>query len=322
MRAAVVGAGMAGAVLAVLLRQAGRDVRVFDKGRGTGGRLATRRHESGARFDHGCPGIPIPAGDPLTTVLETVIAQGSAARWAGLGEAMAVGLPGMSQIPRALLGPVTVTASFEVARADRDSAGWRLVSRTGETTDPFDALFLTVPAPQLVHLVESAAPRFAEAAAAAAYDPCWTLMLAFAPEAAATLAATAPGALDGEGVEIAIHDGGKPGREGAATLVCHMSAQWTRANLEREREDVAAELGSRIAGALGLPAPTVAMAHRWRFARVARATVLAEPWDADLSIGIAGDWTAGPDARDAFVSAVRCAGAARPGTPEARRVPA
>lgn len=310
MTAAVVGAGMAGAVLAVLLRQAGRPVAVFDKGRGAGGRLATRRHESGARFDHGCPGIPLVGGDPLTGVLETVIGQGSAARWSGLGEAMAVGLPGMSRIVRALLGPVPVTSSFEVARAQKGGEGWRLVSRTGETTGPFDALFLTVPAPQLVPLVDEPAPRFAEAAREAHYDPQWTLMLAFAPEAAATLGAAAPDALAGEGVATLIHDGGKPGRDGAATLVCHMDPAWSREHLEREREDVAAEMSARIASALGLAPPAVAMAHRWRHARVARPAALHEPWDEELRIGVAGDWTTGADVRDAFVSAARCAGAA------------
>lgn len=313
MTAAVVGAGMAGCVLAVLLRQAGREVVVFDKGRGAGGRLATRRHESGVTFDHGCPGIAMREGDALSPVLETVIAEGSAARWLGLGVPMAVGVPGMSAIARALLGPSGATTSFEVARCDRAADGWRLVSRTGEAAGPFEALFLTVPAPQLVPLVEGVAPDAAAAAARAEYRPQWTLMAAFEPAAAPSLAALAPDALAGEGVEVAIHDGGKPGRGGAATLVCHMDEAWSRANLDRERPDVAAALGTRLAEAAGLPAPTVAMAHRWRYSRVARPAAPAIRYDRDLALGIAGDWTEGPEAGDAFVSAVRCAGAAAAG---------
>ena len=50
---AILGAGMAGAAAARRLAEAGLDVRVFDKGRGIGGRMATRRTEAGARFDHG-----------------------------------------------------------------------------------------------------------------------------------------------------------------------------------------------------------------------------------------------------------------------------
>lgn len=58
---AVIGAGLAGAVCAWALQQSGHRVQVFDKARGPGGRLATRRlewtREDGtigrARLDHG-----------------------------------------------------------------------------------------------------------------------------------------------------------------------------------------------------------------------------------------------------------------------------
>jgi renalase len=49
---AVVGAGFAGLTCARKLQQAGRQVAVFDKSRGLGGRLATRRL-AGTRADHG-----------------------------------------------------------------------------------------------------------------------------------------------------------------------------------------------------------------------------------------------------------------------------
>ena len=54
MRIAIVGAGVAGLTGALALRDAGCEVVVFDKGRGPGGRTATRR--AGAlSFDHGAP---------------------------------------------------------------------------------------------------------------------------------------------------------------------------------------------------------------------------------------------------------------------------
>ena len=62
---AVIGAGIAGAACARALTLAGHSVRVFDKSRGPGGRLATRRVEwvdrqgqaCTTRLDHGAIGI-------------------------------------------------------------------------------------------------------------------------------------------------------------------------------------------------------------------------------------------------------------------------
>jgi len=51
-RVAVVGAGIAGITAARTLAQAGWHVIVFEKSRGAGGRIATRRTEWGG-FDHG-----------------------------------------------------------------------------------------------------------------------------------------------------------------------------------------------------------------------------------------------------------------------------
>ena len=50
----VIGAGVAGLAAARALGDAGRDVVVVDKGRGVGGRCATRRID-GQSVDHGLP---------------------------------------------------------------------------------------------------------------------------------------------------------------------------------------------------------------------------------------------------------------------------
>lgn len=48
-RIAVIGAGVSGALCAQALAQAGAQVELFDKARGPGGRMATRRHGEGDR---------------------------------------------------------------------------------------------------------------------------------------------------------------------------------------------------------------------------------------------------------------------------------
>ena len=53
MRMAIIGASIAGLSCAESLRRGGHEVTVFEKNRGIGGRIATRRTPEDLRFDHG-----------------------------------------------------------------------------------------------------------------------------------------------------------------------------------------------------------------------------------------------------------------------------
>ena len=50
---AIIGAGMTGVVCARNLKDAGYETIIFEKSRGIGGRMATRRTSEGLQFDHG-----------------------------------------------------------------------------------------------------------------------------------------------------------------------------------------------------------------------------------------------------------------------------
>ena len=71
---AIIGAGIAGLACARNLAQAGVQAVVFDKGRGIGGRVATRR-AGNLRFDHGAPYV-VAKGDDFAKCLRGLIEQG------------------------------------------------------------------------------------------------------------------------------------------------------------------------------------------------------------------------------------------------------
>jgi predicted NAD/FAD-dependent oxidoreductase len=81
MRVAIVGAGIAGLWLARRLAEAGHRVQVYEKARGPGGRVSTRRTERG-HFDHGAQYFT--ARDPdFLRQLEDWVARGVVERWQG-----------------------------------------------------------------------------------------------------------------------------------------------------------------------------------------------------------------------------------------------
>ncbi len=164
---------------------------------------------------------------------------------------------------------------------------------------------MTIPAPQAERLLTPVHAVFASAAAEARYTPCWALMLA-GDGIDEAMAGVTEKALAGEGIAALIHNSAKPGR-GPGTVVAHASAAWSTARLEDEADAVAADLAGLVRRHIDLGETTMAMAHRWRYAKVARVCTRGPEYDADAALGIAGDWCLGPDVEDAFHSGIAAA---------------
>lgn len=262
---------MAGLTAARHLLDAGAEVTVFDKSRGVGGRLATRRSDVGA-FDHGAP-----------------LVQGDGAGFAEAMDGLASaerhgdgwrGLPGMSGLLKPWLAGAIHVPGCRIVRIEKRV----LVDETDARHGPFDAVIVAVPAPQALDLTGQ------DALAQVVMDPVWTVLAAWDGAGAEDPDPVAP--LD----KILLQRG--PGFR----WIAHARAEWSRANLERTKADIAAELLTSLVRALGqVEAPIHLDAHRWRYARVARP--LGAPFlDCGDGVLAGGDWALGPDAGHAFAS--------------------
>lgn len=300
MRIAIVGAGMAGMSCGQRLSRLGHEVRLFDKGRGPGGRMATRRMEDGGttlHFDHGAQYFT--ARDPR--FVEQVAhweASGVAARWAAAGDDAWVGTPAMNAPLKAMAGELGVQFRTRIEQLVRDGEGWQ-IDGEGAPDARFDAVLVAVPAEQAGPLLQPHAPAMARLADQTASDPCWTLMAGFeAPLALVqdTLRQRGP-------IGWAARNNAKPGRANEECWVIQASPEWSRAHLEEDAETVAAALLAELAEANGGPLPRQlgATAHRWRFARSGTAGEEAL-WDAEQRIGVCGDWLIGPRVEAAYMS--------------------
>lgn len=306
--AAVVGAGLAGLACARTLAAAGVAVRLFDKGRAPGGRLATRRAEGpdGQRlaFDHGAQYLTA-RGAGFAALLAT-----HATPWPAVADRDAfVPSPGMSALPRALAAGLELEASRSVVGLERSGAGWILHHHAGdlargpapaspaETAGPFDSVAVAVPHAQAAPLLPAS---LAEALAPVRVAPCWALLAAFA-EPLRLPDTVRP---DAGPVAWAARDSAKPGRTAEAECwVVHAGPGWSREMLERRAEEVApALLGAFEALAGPLPRPLHLAAHRWRYALVERPLGAPCLIDRALRIGAAGDWCLGARAECAWES--------------------
>lgn len=312
MSIAIVGAGLAGAACARALADAGMGVRLFDKGRSIGGRLAQRRVEQGV-FDHGAQYLA--ARDPAFLVaVDGWRRQGIIADWPGVesssGAPVLVGVPSMSAPVKALLADLPVATACRIEALRHATGGWVLVAEDGTRHGPFAAVVLAVPAPQSVSLLATAG----EAVAAAmilrlgevGIAPCWSALAAFAeplgPSVPALRFADGPLAWAGRNAS-------KPGRGTAETWTLHATPGWSASWLERDPVDVGQALLAGFGAHLGqtLPRASYLAAHRWRHALVERP--LGEPcmWDPVSRLGLCGDWCLGPRVEAAFLSGLALA---------------
>lgn len=293
MRVAIIGAGLAGLTAARGLRRAGLSPVIYDKGRGPGGRLATRRAEGGLQFDHGAQYLS--AGTPgFAAFLREAEHGGVARQWSiGDGSRKIVGSPGMNAIAKFLAQGADLRQGIDITSIESAPGG---LSVSGET---FDRVICTVPAPQASRLV-GPWRRLVEALNGVVMEPNLTLMLALParPGRAFVTRRDAEDDIAWLALDSAKHD-----RAGPDCWVAQAGLDWSRAHLEHDKDEIAARMLPLVCERLGAdPAEAIyAAAHRWRYALTSAPLGQAFLDDAG-TLFLGGDWALSADAEGAWQS--------------------
>ena len=300
MRFAIIGAGMAGLACADALQASGHSVSLFDKGRGPGGRMSTRRLETPAgpvALDHGAQYFTVRDPDFMRRV-HAWSDQGIASPWPLAGPDAWVGMPGMNAIVRHLAAAHDVFWSHLVSSLVRRNKAWWLVSKDAEA-GPFDAVMLAIPAEQAAAMLSLHDFTMGRTALLARSQPCWTGMFVFGQP----LEELPPLVRSTGNLAWAARNSAKPGRGGPEAWVVQANATWSSAWLESSPEQVCVMLLGELERATGctIPEPVTAAAHRWRFA-LSGGTGEGALWNADISLGVCGDWLLGPRVECAWLS--------------------
>ena len=320
-RVAVIGSGVAGLSAALLLKAAGVSVQVFEKSRGPGGRLASKRTSEG--------GVDI--GAQYFTVRDqgfrdflNQYAPGSFQPWRGnlqlerppgqfqpFGEdTRYVGVPRMTAVSRALseqLSSHYETRIHKLLKID-GADQWGLESAEGEQFGPFDQVIITAPPVQTRDLlINSGLGSLNQVPALADADmlPCWALGI--------RLSAALPVSYDGlqpaEGpIGWVARDSSKPGREVPHEWwMLHATPEWSAAHEGAEPDRVREVLISSFKGLHEVPedvSVTETVVHRWLYARSPSTEAGAgHLWFAEQGIAVIGDWLAGGRVEGAYLSA-------------------
>ena len=312
MKIAIIGAGLSGATAAQALHTQGHDVAVFDKGRGVGGRMSSRRTAAGA-IDHGaqyftaqsqpfhdCVAQWVQAGWAQVWSSPVVSGEGAERR---LSESVTryIGTPQMSSPIKGLLQGLQVHVGHAVTQVERQEQQWWLrVSEQGAALGPFDAVIASVPLPQLHALFNELPQAWLSAWQQIEMTPCWAVMMDWAQ-----------GAPDNFGgwfvndpfVDWIANNHRKPGRITHAHWTLHATESWSEQHVDATPEFVMAQTRMWLSQRGWSQQPPEMSAHRWRYARSRGASQQPSHWSADLGLGVVGDWLGGGRVEGAWQSA-------------------
>jgi len=331
---AIIGAGIAGLACGQALRQAGRPVCVFDKGRGPGGRMSTRR----------LTGAEVDLGAQFFTVRDATF-QRQVSAWRRAGHVAAwpdslwqvtasgwqrhcddvermIGNPRMSAVPRQLSEGLDVAHATRIERLEAAADGWWLLDQHEQRHGPFARVVIAIPTPQAEALLAAHAPDLAEACQAVVQRPCWAAWVRFATPLPALsgvddawqavrlepLPGRAPA---DEPLRLVTRNDHKPGRHGqgeSLSLLAHL--EWSEAHLEDDASRVAEALleafRERLPRGAVLPEPSELGAHRWRYAQpddlAAGERVNRDHRRSPSGLALCGDAWRGPRVEDAWLS--------------------
>lgn len=307
MRIIIVGAGLSGLMAAQSLATNGHDVTVFDKGRGVGGRLATRRIGE-ATLDHGAQFFTV-RSDEFATHVNTWLEEGIVHEWcrgfdSDDGHPRYVGTKGMSGIAKFLAKDLDVRTNELVFSLERTTTGYNVITDDG-IGHACDKVLLTAPIPQSFSLLFGAGIEMPAELRSIDYDRTLGLLAVLDSHLHNV---PSPGGMQfPDDVFSFIGDNGAKGISSAHALTFHANPAWSQEHFDLELEEIHSLLLAAAHPWFGAAQVLESQPKKWRFATPQGAWPEACWVDDTQTLAMAGDAFAGPKMEGAALSGLAAA---------------
>jgi predicted NAD/FAD-dependent oxidoreductase len=302
-RIAIIGAGLAGLTLARELSDQA-EVVLFEKSRGMGGRLATRRADPFS-FDHGAPYFRARTARfqaQLEQMRQAGVVDIWHARFAEIrgGQIAAsrpwdsalphyVGTPSMNAIGKYLAKGLTIHAEHKLVSARRYGGQWVLdFEGIGTSASGFDLLILAIPAPQARAILPDEFAKLLPRTPRP-MTGCFALMLGFDVLPALPFDVAL---IDDPILSWLSVDSSKPGRSGNGAMVALSQNHWADEHMDDDRDQIKSQMVDALTVIVpGRPlSPDYLAIHRWRYANAGAERRTEVLFDPEHQIGFCGDW--------------------------------
>ena len=269
----VIGAGIAGIACARRLSKEGLKVVILDKSRGVGGRMATRRLDSG-HLNHGLPYLEIQGdltGELVKDLLSNQIVQPLEGVFWTLDSITSqwqpspvveryIAVSGMTSIAKYLSAGLDVRTDCLVAKVHIANGVWQVIS--DNLVIEAKALVIAIPAPQIIPLLgEIAEPNQLQQLEKIEYEPDLTVMAGYNNFPLSLLWRFLQVTGDANLARISWQVSGTE-----TVFVVHSTAKLAKTHLDLDFTAAGEGLLKYASDLLCLPAPDWFKVHRWRYA--------------------------------------------------------
>lgn len=275
----MVGAGLSGLAAARALRDAGHEVVVFEKSRGLGGRIASRR-VGDAVVDHGAPALDAPPGSGFRALVDELAGPDLIPFPGGITGTPPPDAPmahpvafadGLTQLAKRMARDLEVVRGVRIAALRASGDGYEIGDEQGNGHGRADAVVVSAPAPQAADLLERS-PEPAERVAALralTYHPAVMAVLGLRTDAPPRAPMVYPA--DGPLAVVSAETWKGRGSAGVVPVVARLTPPESARALDAlSDEDVLGLAVPAVREALGVDAEVAwSQVKRWRYGTVA-----------------------------------------------------
>lgn len=299
---AVIGAGLAGLTAAHHLKNYA-NIEIFDKSRGVGGRIATRRATPYA-FDHGAQFFTAKSDvfkDFISPMIGAQVIQPWDARFVEIVNGSIildkqwndkaphyVGVPAMNAIPKYLSHDLNIQLNTRVKTIVRQHTQWAIIDAYDNILGEYDWVISAVPSPQALLLLPNTISCYSMITQLK-MQACYTLMLGFEEELDLKFDAAR---IHDETISWISVNNTKPGRGRPYSLLVHSNNNWADKYLEADKDWVINTLCLKLRDIAGVDISKVShkALHKWSYANTGKHQSKTHYIDPIDSIAICGDW--------------------------------
>ena len=299
---AIIGAGISGLALANTIKN-NADVELFEKSRGFGGRVATRR-AGDFSFDHGAQFFKAKTVE-FQNYIQPMLDQNIIELWKaqfieiidgkitnkrtwGNDPANYVGTPSMNSIGKYMANSLNVQLSKKVEKISKENR-WVLYDENNEILGEYDWVFSSIPplqAQQIFPDLKVIFPNIPEYEMLA----CFSLMLGYKQPLELDFDAALVKGFDISWVSV---NSSKPSRDKNYTLLVHSTNKWAQENIDKDRDWVKNYLCDELKKIIPIKTEKAEYIglQGWRYANIMKQQKGFEYFfNNENQIGLCGDW--------------------------------